>query len=69
MNNVLSWNCWGLGSIPIVNALRCVVINKQPQLVFIQEMKLHYAKMGRVRIKLKCKDMLVVDCVGEGKRR
>lgn len=46
MNNVLSWNCWGLGSIPTVNALRCVVINKQPQLVFIQEMKLHYAKMG-----------------------
>ena len=69
MNNILSWNCRGLGSIPAVNALRLVVIHEQPQLVFLQETKLHHAEMERVRLKLKFKNMIVVDCLGDGRRR
>ena len=69
MNNILSWNCRGLGSIPAVNALRRVVISEQPQVIFLQETKLHQAEMERVRMRLKFKSMLVVDCRGDGRRR
>lgn len=69
MSNILSWNCRGLGSAPSVNALRRVVINENPQLVFLQETKLHQHEMEKVRSKLKFRGMLVVDCVGDGRRR
>lgn len=69
MSSTLSWNYRGLGSIPAINALRRVVINERPWLVFIQETKLHQAEMEHVRMKLKCKGMIAVECVGEGIRR
>ncbi|XP_057248295.1 uncharacterized protein LOC130590250 [Beta vulgaris subsp. vulgaris] len=69
MSNVLSWNCRGLGSIPAVNALRRVVINEKPQLVFLQETKLHSYEMERVKKRLNFRGMFVVDCVGDGRRR
>ena len=69
MSNILAWNCRGLGSMPAVNALRRIVIHEKPHLVFLQETKLHQAEMERVRMKLKFKGMLAVDCEGDGRRR
>ena len=69
MKHTLSWNCRGLGSIPAVNALRRIVINEQPSLVFLQETRMKQSEMENIRKKLHFKNMLVVNCEGEGRRR
>ena len=69
MNHILSWNCRGLGSIPAVGALRRIVINEQPQLIFLQETKLKQVEMEKIKNKLRMDGMLVVDCGGEGRGR
>ena len=46
-----------------------LIINEQPNVVFLQETKLHQAEMERVRIKLRCTGMIAVDCMGDGRRR
>ena len=69
MKHILLWNCRGLGSIPAVNALRCVVINEHPMLVFLQETKLKQGEMERVRRKLNLKGMVAMECEGEGRSR
>lgn len=66
MSSILAWNWHGSGSMPAVNALRRIVLHEKPHLVFLQETKLHQAKMERVRMKLKFKSMLAVDCEGNG---
>lgn len=50
MDNVLLWNCRRLESISVVNALRCIVINEHPFLVFLQETKLNKVEMEKVRL-------------------
>ena len=69
MTHILSWNCRGLGSIPAGNALRRVVINERPGLVFLQETKLKHYEMDRIRMKIHFKNMIAVDCAGEGRKR
>ena len=69
MSNILVWNYRGLGSMPAVNALRRILIHDKPQMVFLQETKLHQTEMEKVRQKLKFKGMLAVDCEGEGRSR
>ena len=49
MSHVLSWNCRGLESISAVNALRRVVIHEKPQLLFLQETKLHSYEMEKLK--------------------
>ena len=55
--------------MPAVNALHRIVLHGKPQIMFLQETKLHQAEMERVRMKLKFKGMLAVDCEGDGRRR
>ena len=69
MNHILLWNCRGLGSIPAVNALRRVVINEHPMMIFLQETKLKKGEMEHIRRKLKFKCMIAVDCEGEARSR
>lgn len=69
MKYTLSWNCGGLGSIPAVNVSRRIVINEQPSLVFLQETRLKQVEMENIRKKLHFKNMMVVNCEGEGRRR
>lgn len=49
--------------------MRCIVLHEKPQIVFLQETKLHQAETERVRMKLQFKGMLAVDCEGDGRRR
>lgn len=69
MSYVLLWNCRGLGSVPAVNALRRVVINEHPMLIFLQETKLKRGEMENIKRKLKYKCMIAVDCEGEARSR
>lgn len=69
MSYILSSNCRGLGSIPASSALRRIVINEHPQLLFLQETKLCQGEMDRVRRKLKYQFVVAVDCGGEGRGR
>ena len=64
----MHWNCRGLGSPEAVNALRCIVINKNPQVVFLQEIKLHQHEMERITRNLKFSNCLVVGCEGQGRK-
>ena len=52
-----------------MSALRRLLSSENPQLGFLSETKLKQHEMESVRKKLKIDRMLVVDCVGEGKRR
>ena len=69
MMHILSWNCRGLGSPEAVNALRRIVVNEDPQVVFLQETKLHPHEVERVKIKLKFSGLLAVGCEGQGRKR
>ena len=69
MMQILSWNCRGLGSPEAVNALRRIVINENPQIVFLQETKLHQHELERAAKKLKFSNCLVVGCEGQGRKR
>ncbi|XP_048498232.1 uncharacterized protein LOC125496733 [Beta vulgaris subsp. vulgaris] len=66
--HILSWNCRGLGSPEAVNALRRIVVNEDPQVVFLQETKLHQHELERVKMKLKYSGLLVVGCEGQGRK-
>ena len=68
MMHILSWNCRGLGSPEAVNALRRIVVNEDPQVVFLQETKLHQHELERVKMKLKYSGLLVVGCEGQGRK-
>lgn len=67
--NVLSWNCRGLGNPKAKAALKRVVLQENPQLVFLQETKLYSDECERLKFQLKQHGMLAVGCRGEGKRR
>ena len=69
MMQILSWNCRGLGSPEAVNALRRIVINEDPQLVFLQETKLHQHELERVKVKLRYDGLIAVGCEGQGRKR
>ncbi|XP_021770761.1 uncharacterized protein LOC110734950 [Chenopodium quinoa] len=69
MNNILSWNCRGLGSAYAVNAFKRIVITEHPQLIFLSETRLKSFDMERVKVKLGFENFFVVSCEGEGRKR
>ena len=69
MMYTLSWNCRGLGNAPAINALKRIVLLEHPQLVFLSETRLKAHEMEYIKQKIKLKNLLAVDCVGEGRRR
>lgn len=58
-----------MGNIPAVNALKRIVILEHPQMVFLFETRLKAFEMDKIKQKLKMKNMVVVDCVGEVRSR
>lgn len=48
---VLAWNCRGLGNPKAINALKRIVITENPQMVFLQETKLHSHELERLKVK------------------
>lgn len=69
MKHILSWNCRGLGSPKAVNALRRIVINENPLVIFLQETKMHAHEMEKIKVKLKYSSMVAVGCIRDGRRR
>ena len=65
----LSWNCRGLGNAPAKNVLKRIVLLEHPQLVFLSETRLKAHEMESIKQKIRRKNMLAVDCMGEGRRR
>ena len=62
---ILSWNCRRLGNLRTVQELDQLVKEKRPNLVFLMETKLCKGKMERIRIKLKFRNMFVMDNIGK----
>ena len=69
MMYTLSWNCRGLGNVPAINALKRIIFLEHPQLVFLSETRLKVHEMDRIKQKIKMKNVVAVDCVGEGRKR
>ncbi|KAL2939383.1 LINE-1 retrotransposable element ORF2 protein [Bienertia sinuspersici] len=69
MMNLIYRNYRGLGSPRAVNGLKRIISLETPQVVFLSETKLKHHEMGRVREKLLLKNLLVVECTGEERKR
>ena len=62
--NLLSWNCWGLGNLRTVNALKEVIKKEAPKIVFLMETKSNKEWMVMVRDKCEFKNGFFVDSNG-----
>lgn len=58
----LTWNCQGLGSLRVENALRDTICIEHPNFVFLSETKLKGTKKESVKRKLNYYNFLNVDC-------
>ncbi|KAL8507009.1 hypothetical protein ACS0TY_017768 [Phlomoides rotata] len=66
---LLSWNCRGLGNQATVRALKKLLHEKNPGIVFLMETKLKYAQMNRLNSgSLKFAGCLPVDCEGKDRK-
>jgi len=66
---VLAWNCRGLGNPRAVRALRGLVKDEDPDIIFLSETKRKATEMERIRRRLGLSNRLCVDCSGERKSR
>lgn len=57
----LSWNCQGLGTPLTIQALRVLVTQERPSLVFLMETKNQEQMVHRVRRRLKFQNCFLVD--------
>lgn len=60
----LCWNCHGLGSPRTVRALKRLVKNSSPHLIFLQETLLKQHELEKVRLNLNFGGMIYVDSSG-----
>ena len=49
---ILGWNCWGLGNLWSVRALRDLVQRWKPKIVFLMETKMKKYQMEKEKFKL-----------------
>lgn len=63
--SLLSWNCRGFGNLRTVNALKNVVKQEEPTIVFLVEMKSDLEWMIKVRDLCKFKNGLIVPSRGK----
>lgn len=66
---VLAYNCRGLGNPRAVTALKGIVDEKDPDIVFLSETKLNHGETERVRKRLRFGNKIYVDCEGKGQQR
>jgi len=66
---ILAWNCRGLGNPRAVRALRGLVREEDPDILFLSETKRKATEMEKIRRGLGLMNRLFVDCGGEGKSR
>nr|POF11779.1 hypothetical protein CFP56_74437 [Quercus suber] len=60
----LAWNCRGAGRAPTVRSLRSLILNSNPDLVFLSEMKITALRVEKIRVKLNFVDSFCVDANG-----
>ena len=63
---ILAWNCCGLGNPRAVRALRGLVKDEDPDIVFLSETKGTAPEMERIKRRLGLNNRLFVDCNGKG---
>lgn len=64
--NLLSWNCQGLGSPLTIQALRVLVTQEKPSLVFLMETKNKEQKVLNLKRRLKFQNSYLVNPKGIG---
>jgi len=64
---VLACNCRGLEKPRAVNALKCIVEEKDPDMVFLSKTKQKYGEIERIRRQLRYGNKIYVDRMGEGR--
>ena len=65
---VLAWNCRGLGNSRAVRALRGLVKDEDPYVIFLSKTKRKGAEMEKIHRRLGQPNKIYVDCSSEGKR-
>jgi len=66
---VLAWNCRGLGNPRAVRALRGLVKEEDPDIIYLSETKRRAHEMVSICRRLGLSNKLCVDCTGEGRNR
>jgi len=66
---ILAWNCRGLGNPRAVRALRGLIKDEDPDIIFLSETKCKSPEMEKIRQKLGYANRIYVECRGDGKRR
>ena len=66
---VLAWKCRGFGNPRAVRALRGLVKDEDPDIIFLSETKCKAPEMERIRRRLGHTNKIYVECSGESKRR
>ena len=62
--NILSWNCRGLGNYWTIRALKRVLQDEAPKVVFLMETKLSQEKMNFLKHELGYTQGLAISIVG-----
>ena len=66
---VLAYNCRGLENPHAVTALKGIVDEQDPDILFLSETKLKYGELKRVRQRLRYGNKVYVDCEGSRQHR
>lgn len=66
---LLCWNCHGLGHPYSIRALRRLVKEERPDLVFLSETKKKVCELQSLRSMFGLSSMIKMDCEGEGRQR
>ena len=61
---ILGWNCWGLGNLRSVRALRDLMQRWKPKIVFLMETKMKKYQMEKEKFKLGLLNGLIIPRVG-----
>lgn len=61
---LLSWNCQGLGTPLTIQALRVLVTQERPSVIFLMETKNQEQKVQRIRRRLRYQNSFVVNPEG-----
>jgi len=64
---VLAWNCLGLGKPRVVKALKGVVKDEDPNIIFLSETMHKASEKEKIQRRLGLSNELYVDCRGEDK--
>jgi hypothetical protein len=62
---LLSWNCQGAGKAPAVRALKALVCENSPDIVFLSETKSDVKKIEKIRLSLNFVDCFCVEAFGK----